>query len=92
MLGFAWGMNDRHFDGAVGKQSVVGGDKLCASPWHAPYHFSRRPAMEQTLCIIRHPVDRLISEFNYHAAGDKCSEANLDDWVQARAFYLPAPF
>ena len=27
--------------GAVGKQSVVGGDKLCASPWHAPYHFSR---------------------------------------------------
>ena len=45
--GFGWGKNDRHVQGVGGKMAQAGGDNICQSAWHEPFHYAKRSVTVQ---------------------------------------------
>lgn len=76
--GHAWGRFDTFYD-AVGRGNE---DKVCGSPWHEPFQYNLWPAIEQTsFCVIREPVDKLLSEFNFRIGVAECHKEGLEAWI-----------
>eukprot|EP00039_Didymoeca_costata_P002006 m.56928 g.56928 ORF g.56928 m.56928 type:complete len:532 (-) comp11068_c0_seq2:1483-3078(-) len=76
--GFAWGRFDRHYEGGNDDQPS---NRLCNSPWHEPYHYGHRPGPQQSFCVIREPVDKLLSEYNFRTNVQDCHTDHLQSWV-----------
>jgi len=59
-LGLRWGMYDEGF-------SSKSAEHRC-SAWHVPQRPAKKGAHDRTFCVLRHPAERLVSEFNHEAA------------------------
>lgn len=52
------------------------------SSWHEPFHYAKRPRFQQRVCVLREPMERLMSEYNMHARPpDQCNAEHLHQWV-----------
>lgn len=83
--GHAWGRFDTFYD-AVGRDNT---DKVCGSPWHEPYQYNLWPPIKQTsFCVIREPVDKLLSEFNFRIGVKECNKEGLEAWIEKKVTNL----
>eukprot|EP00039_Didymoeca_costata_P014510 m.235188 g.235188 ORF g.235188 m.235188 type:complete len:544 (-) comp16040_c0_seq7:2537-4168(-) len=81
-LGYGWGKFDRFYDGHNGDiHGKSNGQKICDSPWHEPVHVGRRPGPLQSFCLVREPIDKMLSEFNFRTPKDQCNDKHLEEWV-----------
>lgn len=75
------------------------GDRTVCSPWHVPPALLHRPSVysgAETFCVVRHPLDRAVSQYSYAAryppaAGEfswlvksrKCDAQGMNDFLRA---------
>lgn len=86
-LGYSWGRFDRHYDGMPGDGHPRGSNTACGSggsPWHEPFHYARRPGPQQTFCVIREPISRFLSEYNFRANKQTCGPDFLEQYVETK--------
>lgn len=44
----------------------------------------RRPGPQQSFCVVREPVDKLLSEFNFRTNEKACTNSFLQSWVKQK--------
>ena len=73
-LGLRWGMYDEGFSKKYGEQSC--------SAWYVPQRPAKKGANDRTFCVLRHPAERLVSEFHHEASeAAYCDGDRFDAWV-----------
>mmetsp|Transcript_53668 Transcript_53668/g.117503 ORF Transcript_53668/g.117503 Transcript_53668/m.117503 type:complete len:343 (+) Transcript_53668:150-1178(+) len=67
---------------------MIGHGGLDCEIYHKPPSFdegllaSYRPC--ETFCVVRNPLDRLISEFKYHHQSSTCTDSCFNEWATSR--------
>jgi hypothetical protein len=86
-IGYSWGRFDRHYDGLPGDGHPKGSNVACGtggSPWHEPFHYAKRPGPQQTFCVIREPIEKILSEYNFRANSRTCGERFLEEYIDSK--------
>ena len=74
-LGLRWGMYDDRFRSKSAEHRC--------SAWHVPQRPSRKGGpQDRTFCVLRHPAERLVSQFHHEASeAAYCDGDRFDAWV-----------